>query len=51
MRPAGAHMPNFFMPLVQQGQHVHHPGGRRTGAGPVQQTQQPIPLMQQQVSG
>ncbi|XP_042427375.1 polyadenylate-binding protein 2-like isoform X1 [Zingiber officinale] len=48
MRPAGAHMPNFFVPLVQQGQQMHRPGGRRTGAGPVQQSQQPIPLMQQQ---
>ncbi|XP_042389951.1 polyadenylate-binding protein 2-like isoform X1 [Zingiber officinale] len=49
MRPAGAHMPNFFVPLVQHGQQVHRPGSRRTGAGPVQQTQQPIPLMQQQM--
>ncbi|XP_074584058.1 polyadenylate-binding protein 2-like isoform X2 [Curcuma longa] len=49
MRPTGAHMPNFFVPFVQQGQQMHRPGGRRTGAGPVQQTQQPIPLMQQQM--
>ncbi|XP_042424862.1 polyadenylate-binding protein 2-like isoform X1 [Zingiber officinale] len=48
MRPAGAHMPNFFVPLVQQGQQMHRPGGRRAAAGPVQQSQQPIPLMQQQ---
>ncbi|XP_009606598.1 polyadenylate-binding protein 2-like isoform X1 [Nicotiana tomentosiformis] len=48
MRPGGAPMPNFFMPLVQQGQQGQRPGGRR-GAGPVQQTQQPMPLMQQQM--
>lgn len=41
-------MPNFFVPLVQQGQQGQRPGGRR-GAGPVQPTQQPVPLMQQQV--
>lgn len=49
MRPGGAPLPNFFMPLVQQGQQGQRPGGRR-GAGPVQQTQQPMPMMQQQVS-
>ncbi|MCD7470809.1 Polyadenylate-binding protein 8 [Datura stramonium] len=48
MRPGGAPMPNFFMPMVQQGQQGQRPGGRR-GAGPVQQTQQPMPLMQQQM--
>ncbi|KAB2030215.1 hypothetical protein ES319_D05G215400v1 [Gossypium barbadense] len=32
----------------QQGQQGQRPGGRR-GAGPVQQTQQPVPLMQQQM--
>ncbi|KAJ4826331.1 Polyadenylate-binding protein 8 [Turnera subulata] len=48
MRPGGAPMPNFFMPLVQQGQQGQRPGGRR-GAGPVQQAQQPVPLMQQQM--
>lgn len=48
MRPAGAPMPNFFVPLVQQGQQGQRPGGRR-GAGPVQQAQQPVPLMQQQM--
>ncbi|KAJ7946074.1 Polyadenylate-binding protein [Quillaja saponaria] len=46
MRPGGAPMPNFFMPMVQQGQQGPRPGGRRSGA--VQQTQQPVPLMQQQ---
>ncbi|XP_002284923.1 polyadenylate-binding protein 8 [Vitis vinifera] len=48
MRPGGAPMPNFFVPLVQQGQQGQRPGGRR-GAGPVQQNQQPVPLMQQQM--
>ncbi|KAA8528512.1 hypothetical protein F0562_035867 [Nyssa sinensis] len=47
MRP-GAPMPNFFVPMVQQGQQGQRPGGRR-GSGPVQQTQQPVPMMQQQV--
>ncbi len=48
MRPGGAPMPNFFVPLVQQGQQGQRPGGRR-GAGPVQQNQQPVPPMQQQM--
>lgn len=47
MRPGGAPMPNFFVPMVQQGQQGQRPGGRRAGA--VQQSQQPVPLMQQQV--
>ncbi|KAK6130831.1 hypothetical protein DH2020_035425 [Rehmannia glutinosa] len=47
MRPGAGPMPNFFVPLVQQGQQGQRPGGRR-GAGPVQQTQQPVPMMQQQ---
>jgi polyadenylate-binding protein len=42
-------MPNFFVPMPQQGQQGQRPGGRR-GAGHVQQTQQPVALMQQQVS-
>ena len=46
MRPGGAPMTNFFMPMVQP-QQGQRPGGRRTG--PVQQNQQPVPLMQQQV--
>ncbi|XWS25582.1 hypothetical protein CRYUN_Cryun27aG0080500 [Craigia yunnanensis] len=46
MRPGGPPVPNFFVPMVQQGQLGQRPGGRR-GAGPVQQTQQPVPLMQQ----
>ncbi|KAK6115937.1 hypothetical protein DH2020_008206 [Rehmannia glutinosa] len=48
MRPGGGPMPNFFVPLVQQGQQGQRPGGRR-GSGPVQQTQQPVPMMQQQM--
>ncbi|KAK9177977.1 hypothetical protein WN943_027167 [Citrus x changshan-huyou] len=35
MSPGGAPMPNFFVPVVLQ--------------GPVQQTQQPLPMMQQQM--
>ncbi|XP_042496164.1 polyadenylate-binding protein 2-like [Macadamia integrifolia] len=49
MRPGGAPMANFFVPMVQQGQQGQRPGGRRAGAGPVQQNQQPVPLMQQQM--
>lgn len=48
MRPGGGPMPNFFVPLVQQGQQGQRPGGRR-GAGPVQQTQQGVTMMQQQM--
>ncbi|RWW34243.1 hypothetical protein BHE74_00037269 [Ensete ventricosum] len=48
MRPVGAPMPNFYLPLVQQGQQTR-PGGRRASAGPMQQTHQPMPLIQQQV--
>ncbi|MBA0849229.1 hypothetical protein Goshw_013235 [Gossypium schwendimanii] len=48
MRPGGPPVPNFFVPLVQQGQQGQRPGGRR-GAGAVQQTQQPMPMMQQQM--
>ncbi|KAH9692404.1 polyadenylate-binding protein 8 [Citrus sinensis] len=48
MRPAGAPMPNFFVPVVSQGQQGQRPGGRR-GAGPVQQTQQPLPIMPHQM--
>ncbi|XP_039127560.1 polyadenylate-binding protein 2-like isoform X1 [Dioscorea cayenensis subsp. rotundata] len=49
MRTGTAPMPNFYMPFVQQGQPGHRPGGRRAGGGPVQQTQQPVPLGQQQM--
>lgn len=48
MRPGGAPIPSFFVPMVQQGQQGQRPGGRR-GAGPVQQPQQPVPMMQQQM--
>ncbi|XP_044475277.1 polyadenylate-binding protein 2-like [Mangifera indica] len=48
MRPGGGPIPNFFVPVVQQGQQGQRPGGRR-GAGPVQQPQQPLPVMQQQM--
>lgn len=48
MRPGGSAMPNFFVPMVQ-GQQGQRPGGRRGGAGPVQQTQQPVSLMPQQM--
>ncbi|GMJ09784.1 poly(A) binding protein 2, ARABIDOPSIS POLY(A) BINDING 2, POLY(A) BINDING PROTEIN 2 [Hibiscus trionum] len=44
MRPGGAPMPNYFVPMAQQGQ---RPNGRRGGA--VQQNHQPVPLMQQQM--
>ncbi|XP_051150811.1 polyadenylate-binding protein 2-like [Andrographis paniculata] len=48
MRPGGGPMPNFFVPIVQQGQQGQRPGGRR-GGGPVQQNQQSVPLMPQQM--
>ncbi|KAI3509501.1 hypothetical protein L1887_24830 [Cichorium endivia] len=48
MRPGSGPMPNFFMPMVQQGQQGQRPGGRRA-TGPGQQNQQPVPLMQQQM--
>ncbi|GAV80307.1 PABP domain-containing protein, partial [Cephalotus follicularis] len=41
--------PNLFVPMVQPGQQNQRPGGRRYGAGPVQQTQQPLQLMQRQM--
>ncbi|KAJ9159529.1 hypothetical protein P3X46_025035 [Hevea brasiliensis] len=47
MRPGGAPLPNFFVPMVHQGQQGQRPGGRRAGAA--QQSQQPVPLMQQQM--
>ncbi|KAL8549440.1 hypothetical protein ACS0TY_008321 [Phlomoides rotata] len=47
MRPGGAPMPNFFVPIVQQGQQGQRPGGRRGGPG--QQTQQPAPMVPQQM--
>ncbi|KAK9053921.1 hypothetical protein SSX86_024997 [Deinandra increscens subsp. villosa] len=48
MRPGGGPMPNFFVPVVQQGQQEQRLGGRR-GTGPVQQNQQPVPMMQHQM--
>ncbi|KAK7351631.1 hypothetical protein VNO77_11220 [Canavalia gladiata] len=44
MIPGSAPMPNFLVPLVQQGQQGQHPSGHG-GAGPMQ----PLPLMQQQM--
>ncbi|KAK9163883.1 hypothetical protein Syun_004785 [Stephania yunnanensis] len=46
MRPGGTATPNFFRPMAQ-GQQGQHPGGRRNGSGPVQQSQQLVPMMQQ----
>ncbi|CAL5206033.1 unnamed protein product [Lathyrus oleraceus] len=48
MRPGGGPMPSYFVPMVQQGQQGQRPGGRR-GGGPVQQSQQPVPMIQQQM--
>ncbi|WOL19087.1 polyadenylate-binding protein 2 [Canna indica] len=50
MRPGAAPFPNFFMPMVQQGQQAQRPGVRRPGAGPLHHTQQhALPGMQQQM--
>jgi len=52
MRPGGGPMPNFVVPMVQQGQQAPRPaGGRRGGAGggPGQQPQQPMPLVRNQM--
>ncbi|KAF5736171.1 hypothetical protein HS088_TW14G00307 [Tripterygium wilfordii] len=38
--------PNFFVPMVQPGQQTQHPGGRRSGAGQMQQPQHSLPIMQ-----
>lgn len=48
MRPGGGPMPNFFVPMVPQGQQGQRLGGRR-GTGPVPQNQQPVPMMPQPV--
>uniref|UniRef100_A0A7N0TNG3 Polyadenylate-binding protein n=1 Tax=Kalanchoe fedtschenkoi TaxID=63787 RepID=A0A7N0TNG3_KALFE len=45
MRPGGAPVPNFFLPMVQPGQQGQRPGGRR-GAIQSQQNQHPVPIMQ-----
>ncbi|KAL1564776.1 Polyadenylate-binding protein 8 [Salvia divinorum] len=47
MPPGGGRMPNFFMPLVLQGQQVQRPSGRR--GGPPQQNQPQVPMMHQQM--
>ncbi|CAH2036271.1 unnamed protein product [Thlaspi arvense] len=48
MRPGGSPMPNFFMPMMQQGQQQQQrPGGGRRG-GALPQPQQPSPMMQPQ---
>uniref|UniRef100_A0A7N0T425 RRM domain-containing protein n=1 Tax=Kalanchoe fedtschenkoi TaxID=63787 RepID=A0A7N0T425_KALFE len=47
MRPGGAPMPNYFMP-IPQGQQGQRPGGRRGGVGQ-QQSQQPLPMMPPQM--
>lgn len=49
MRPGGAPMSNFFLPVAQQGQQGQQRLGVRRGAGSVQQNQQPLPMMQQQM--
>lgn len=49
MRPGGAHMPNYFVPVVQQGQQGPRPGIRRSGAGSAQGQQTPQPFQQQMV--
>ena len=51
MRPAGGPMPNFFVPLVQQGsqQQAQRPVGRRGGQGPGQLMQQPLHFLPHQV--
>ncbi|KAK4757467.1 hypothetical protein SAY87_018768 [Trapa incisa] len=46
MRPGAAPMGNFIVPMIHQGQQAQRPGGRRTG---VQPTQQPLPVMPQQM--
>ncbi|KAI3712264.1 hypothetical protein L1987_70815 [Smallanthus sonchifolius] len=49
MRPGGGPLPNFFMPMVPQGQQGPRPGGRRAGVPGQQNQQPPVPLMQQQM--
>ncbi|GAB4852975.1 hypothetical protein Ancab_017164 [Ancistrocladus abbreviatus] len=41
-------MPNFFVPVVQQGQQGQRPSGRRAGGMPMQQNR-PLPMMQPQM--
>ncbi|PKA63556.1 Polyadenylate-binding protein 2 [Apostasia shenzhenica] len=49
MRPGGAPMPNFFMPMMQQGQHAQRPGIRRAGGAGGIRPQQAVPMMQHQM--
>ncbi|KAH9553067.1 hypothetical protein CY35_09G100300 [Sphagnum magellanicum] len=47
IRPGGAQMPNYFVPVVpRQGQQGQRAGGRRTGGAPPQQQQQQQPQQQ-----
>uniref|UniRef100_A0A0D9X6K1 Polyadenylate-binding protein n=1 Tax=Leersia perrieri TaxID=77586 RepID=A0A0D9X6K1_9ORYZ len=46
MRPGVGPIPNFVMPMVQQGQQPQRPAGRRAGAGGIQQ---PMPMGHQQM--
>ncbi|XP_031256674.1 polyadenylate-binding protein 2-like isoform X2 [Pistacia vera] len=47
MRPGGAPMQNFYVPVVPPGQQGQWPSGRRAGA--IQQSQQHVPVMQPQM--
>eukprot|EP00494_Astrolonche_serrata_P003527 UN03534 len=50
MRPGGgAHMPNYFVPVVQPGQQGLRPGIRRNGPESAQGQQTPQPFQQQMV--
>lgn len=50
MRPAGGPMPNFFVPIVQQGQQQpQRPVSRRGGQGPGQLMQQPMHFLPHQM--
>ncbi|MFS7906688.1 putative PABC (PABP) domain-containing protein [Helianthus anomalus] len=48
MSPNGRPMPNFYMPMVQPGQHGPRPRGSCVGVPGLQIQQQPVFLMQQQ---
>uniref|UniRef100_A0A0D9W6V6 PABP n=1 Tax=Leersia perrieri TaxID=77586 RepID=A0A0D9W6V6_9ORYZ len=47
MRPSGTHMPNYYVPVVQQGQQGPRPGIRRSGAGSAQGHQSAQSFQQQ----
>ncbi|EPS62510.1 hypothetical protein M569_12280, partial [Genlisea aurea] len=50
IHPGAGPMPNIFVPMMQQGpQGQRSNGNRRGGSGPMQQVQQPMPLMQPQM--